>query len=107
VPVNSVNLAQKRCNRAKFSHAKDGRALQQAMHWQRTLMKRDVVRVQEAEKRLRDIVTGKKPSSALAVNGTAARKMGSKQRQQLFYFTVSSPPCCPHDSDVPRSSQRS
>ena len=44
--------------------------------------------MQEAEKRLRDIVTGKKPSGALAVNGTAARKMGSKQRQQLFVFTV-------------------
>ena len=56
-------------------------------------LKRDVALVQEAEKRLRDIVTGKKPSSALAVNGTAARKMGGKQRQQLFYFTVSHPLC--------------
>ena len=47
--------------------------------------------MQEAEKRLRDIVTGKKPSGALAVNGTAARKMGGKQRQQLFVFTVRLP----------------
>ena len=47
--------------------------------------------MQEAEKRLRDIVTGKKPSGALAVNGTAARKMGGKQRQQLFVFTVHPP----------------
>ena len=44
--------------------------------------------LQEAEKRLRDIVTGKKAGSALAVNGSAARKLGSKQRQQLFVFTV-------------------
>ncbi len=49
--------------------------------------------VQEAEKRLRDIVTGKKPSGALAVNGTAARKIGGKQRQQLFVFTVQLLPC--------------
>ena len=40
---------------------------------------------------MRDIVTGKKPSGALAVNGTAARKMGGKQRQQLFVFTVQQP----------------
>ena len=47
--------------------------------------------LQEAEKRLRDIVTGKKAGSALAVNGSAARKLGSKQRQQLFVFTVRHP----------------
>lgn len=33
-------------------------------------------------------MTGKKPSGAMAVNGTAARKIGGKQRQQLFVFTV-------------------
>ena len=47
--------------------------------------------LQEAEKRLRDIVTGKKAGSALAVNGSAARKLGSKQRQQVFVFTVRRP----------------
>ena len=46
---------------------------------------------QEAEKRLRDIVTGKKAGGTLAVNGSAARKLGSKQRQQLFVFTVRHP----------------
>ena len=60
--------------------------------------------LQESEKRLRDIVTGKRQGGVLAVNGTAGRKLG-KQRQQLFVFTVSaslhncSPPDpCPAES---------
>jgi hypothetical protein len=44
---------------------------------------------QESEKRLRDIVTGKRPGGVLTANGTGARKLG-KQRQQLFVFTVRS-----------------
>ena len=36
-------------------------------------------------------MTGKKAGGTLAVNGSAARKLGSKQRQQLFVFTVRRP----------------
>ncbi|BDA44746.1 probable protein CLMP1 [Coccomyxa sp. Obi] len=43
--------------------------------------------IQESEKRLRDIVTGKRQGGVLAANGTAGRKLG-KQRQQLFVFTA-------------------
>ncbi|EIE21525.1 hypothetical protein COCSUDRAFT_66932 [Coccomyxa subellipsoidea C-169] len=42
--------------------------------------------IQESEKRLRDIVTGKRQGGVLAANGTAGRKLG-KQRQQLLVFT--------------------
>jgi hypothetical protein len=78
---------------ANFQLEKAWQFSQQATHLHCPVTKERCGVVQEAEKRLRDIVTGKKPSSALAVNGTAARKMGGKQRQQLFYFTVSHPLC--------------
>lgn len=89
------------CSNANFNLRRFGRPCSKPCTCTALSLKRDVALVQEAEKRLRDIVTGKRPSSALTVNGTAARKMGGKQRQQLFYFTVSRPPCCPHDSVVP------
>ena len=72
--------------RAGIRHAEGPRSSAARCAWCRA--RAPALGAQESEKRLRDIVTGKRQGGVLAVNGAAGRKLG-KQRQQLFVFTVS------------------